>query len=673
MMRPEVYEQLSQENSELHRNVLPYAKRRLEYSERFWSQSHEPWRDAERLYRAFREPDESDIKTRRQSLTKGVQKIVVPQTFAQIQSILAWMITVFLQRKPIVPVEGVGPNDAVAAMLHENVLEYQFDRMEPAGELLLLQWFLDSEIYGVGIIKNAFTVREFPHLQLIDGDLVETDVTVYEGNEAINVQPFDFYPDPRQPIGNFQRGEYCGHRMRRSHTELLQKQAQGLFAGVQFIPKHQDSTGSEQGSRGASYGDTELGRTLQMSRFETGAIDEYDKPYVDTHELCCYITEPERLGLPNTASSATPRLWVLTVANRQRVIRAEAANLPALRFPFEIIEMNYNLHSPRNPGVVELIRDLQNHQSWLFNARMRSVRKSLNNETLIDPSLIEEADLAEPNESGFIRLNKSAYMAGIPLAEVARPFPVNDVTVRHMEDAQLTQVIIEQITGANRLIQGLSNTGRRSATETQGQLSLAAGRMGVFALIAAVQGLRPYANQMVLNNQAFLSEQFAMRLRPPYNKVLGQDSVVIFPELLRGLFRFPFLQGGMPTDRFFEANMWREILGMGMQSGLALPTIQSISFQEVFARLLMSMNVKNIDDFFAGGRFPAATADAMARLQGRLGPVDAEQRVLPDDQVQNQVRQGNLVPSDGFPLPQSNATPGVGANGQGGAGVPYFG
>ena len=123
----------------------------------------------------------------------------------------------------------------------------------------------------------------------------------------------------------------------------------------------------------------------------------------------------------------------------------------------------------------------------------------------------------------------------------------------------------------------------------------------------------------------------------------------------------------MPNDRFFEANFWREIWTIGVQNGLAAPAMQHINFLEVFARLLMTMGVKNVGEFFRPGRFPFATAQTMAG-QGA--------QAQPDQQVLQQAQAGNLVPSDGFPLPPAAGTPGVGPNGLGGAsngaGVPRF-
>lgn len=665
MMNEWVRDQLSLENSETHRRVLDFVKRRIVAARRFWSSRFPAWQEAENLYRAYRVEDDSDIRTAAVPMTEGVRKIVVPESYAQVQSILAWLLSVFAERKPMIPVEGVGPEDVVAAILHEYLLEFQFDNMEPAGPLVTYQWFLDGLVYGIGIIKNAYVTREFPALVRVGAEILERDVVSYEGNEAMNVSPYDWLPDPRLPYGLFQRGEFVSHEMRRSFTELRQSQAQGDYTGLEWIKKGGQNADKGTGIGGLR-GNSNLSRSMEMPDYPIEAFDKDDDPFVMLDEMYAYCFPPRlRLTAPGETGPETrmdtPRLWVFSMANDARVIRAEPANLPSYRFPYEIIEMNYNVHSPSNPGLIEIIKDLNYHESWLFNSRMANVRKSLNNETIVDPSLIEEADLAESNASGIIRLNRHAQGGGFDMRQIAMPFPIVDVTSTHHNDARVTKDIVEQITGANRIIQGLANTGRRAATEVQGQLSLASGRMRVFALLCAIQGLGKWARQMVLNTQTFIQDAMSVRLKPPYNRVLGKDAVVIIPQLLQGRFRYPFLEAGMPNDRFFEANIWREIWTIGVNSGLAAPAMQQINFLEVFARLLMVMNVKNVGDFFQPGRFPTATAQAIAAAQqaGATG-------VAPDEQVLQGAQGGTLVPADGFPLPSAAQTPGVGANGLGG-------
>lgn len=666
-MDPEVADQLSRESSPLSDRIATAVRNRIRASEQRWSGRHVRWRESERLYRGFRYADAEDKHTSSRSLTQGVQKIVVPYTYAQIQSILSFLITVFTDRKPIFPVEPIG-DYVKAAMMHEHLLEYQMDRMRPRGLLILIQWMFDALRYDWGVIKNVWTIREWPQLVRTfapdlfgsgqsEDFLSEQDVVSYEGNEAMNVSPFDFFPDPHRSLADFQRGEFVAHRMRRSPTELAIKEAEGMYVGVDFIPFRPGGYGYPDVTTYAG-GKSALGETVNVSQEWTrGKIDQYDKGYVQIHEMW-WFCRPKELGLPTTRTNDLPSLWVFTLANASRVIRAEAANLPGRRFPFAGIQINYDVHAPATPSMVETISGLQYHLSWLFNSRMAAVRKTLNNEIVVDPSLIETVDWSAPNPSGIWRINKEHYTTGAA-KEAVFPLPVQDTTQGHLNDAETVMNLIETVTGANRLLQGLGNTGRRAATEVQAQMSLASGRMKLIGVTCAAQGMTEWAEMMVENTKMFLSQRLQVPTLDIYRRMLQDPMVNIGPELLQGEFRIPMLEQGIPTDKSMWVNTLREILQMCMQNpSVVMPPGQQINVMEVFTELLRITGIKNLQDFVT---------------------------VMPDQQVLQQMQQGNLVPgqagppgpqapppaqgSDGFPV---GAGPNMGRGGamMGGAGGP---
>jgi len=660
-MDPQVVDELSRESSSLSDRLSTAIRNRVRASEQRFSQRHIRWRESERLYRSFRYADQEDKMTSARALTEGVQKIVVPYTYAQIQSILAFLVTVFTDRKPIFPVEPVG-DYVQAAMLHEHLLEYQMDRMRPRGLLILIQWMFDALRYDWGVIKNVWTIREWPQLvRTFAPDIFgtgqsedyvsEQDVVSYEGNEAMNVSPFDFFPDPHRPLADFQRGEFVAHRMRRSPTEIEIKAAEGMYAGTEFIPYRPGGYGYPDVTT-YSGGRSALGETVNMPyEWTRGKIDQYDKGYVSLHEMW-WFCKPNQLGLPTQRTNDLPSLWVFTLANGARVIRAEAANLPGRRFPFAGIQINYDVHAPATPSMVETISGLQYHLSWLFNARMAAVRKTLNNEIIVDPSLIETIDWTNPNPSGIWRINKEHYTTGAA-KEAVFPLPVQDTTQGHLQDADVVMNLIETITGANKLLQGLGNTGRRAATEVQAQMSLASGRMKLIGLVCASQGMTEWAEMMLENTKMFLSQRLQVPTLDVYRKMLSDPMVHIGPELLQGDFRIPMLEQGIPTDKAMWVNTLREILQMCMQNpSIVMPPNATINVMEVFTELLRISGIKNLQDFVT---------------------------IMPDQQAMQQMQQGNIVPnggpqapppaqgSDGFPVGQG---PGAGRASQMQPGAP---
>jgi hypothetical protein len=669
MMTRELQAALAEEHSPLQDEIVPFCMRRLDAADEHWSKRHGRWREAERLYRAYRVPDEQDQKTRSTTLTEGVEKIVIPYSYATLQSILAFFMSILTERQPIIPVRGDGPWDVTPAQNMEAVLHYQMENMQPCGSLIIFQWLLDAWRYGVGIVKNMYTVREWVDLirtfstdpmtgQMLD-QLVEQDVTAYEGNEAMNVSPFDFFPDPGRPMSEFQRGEFVVHEMRRSWTEMQQREAEGLYVGTQFVKKGYTGVGS----RGDSTGSRENSDISRIVGMDTSMGDDADLPrggsegrernYITLHEGWHWLSPKQLDKLKLTQfvrPTNTPRLWVFTIGNRSRCVRAEPANLPGRRFPFEITEPNYDVYSPSNIGIIETTRGLQYHLSWLFNARMMAVRKTLNNELVVDPSMIEEADLLDPRPGKLLRLTRAAQNSGL-IDKAVFPLPVVDVTASHAIDSKNVREIGEEVTGASRLLMGLANTGRRAATEVQAQTQLSSGRMKMLAEIFVSQGMRPWALQMSRNTQAFMVNSLNVRVHESLARILGSQSVEVNPQVLQGNFTFPILEQGTPTDQMMEQQVWREIFTTGMQTGAAASVLQSMNWFAVFGRFLKTMGIRNMQDYLVPG------------------VPNPQIQVMPDAQVAAQAQQGNLAPagytepsvsSDGFPQ-FPNAASGNGA------------
>jgi hypothetical protein len=665
-MTPDLRAALAEQHSTLQDELVPFCNRRLESAEDHWSKRYDRWREAEQLYRAYRVPDTQDKVTRSEPLTEGVEKIVIPYSYATLQSILAFFMSILTERQPIIPVRGDGPWDVTPAQNMEAVLHYQMEAMEPCGTLIIFQWLLDAWRYGVGIIKNVYTIREWTDLirtfttdpmtgQTMDV-LREEEVTAYEGNEAMNVSPFDFFPDPGRPMSEFQRGEFVFHQMRRSWTEMRVREAQGLYCGIEHIPKERRS-GATRSSGQGSRDNSDIGRMVGMDDVEEDTRRGADerRSYVTLDEGWLWLTPQnlEKLGLAPFANMATQtsRLWVITLANRARVVRAEPANLPGRRFPFEITEPNYDVYSPSNAGIIETTRGLQYHLSWLFNARMMAVRKTLNNELVVDPSMIEEADLLDPRPGKLLRLTRAAQNSQ-SIDKAVFPLPVVDVTASHHQDSKIVREIGEEVTGASRLLMGLSNTGRRAATEVQGQLQLSSGRMKMLAEIFVSQGMRPWALQMSRNTQTFMVNSINVRVHEALARMVGAESLAVNPQVLQGSFTFPILENGIPTNQLMEQQIWRELFQTGMQTGAANEIMARLNWFTVFARFLQTMGIRNLQDYL---KPPEAQMPDMS--------------VMPDDQVAAQAQQGNLEPvpnvdpsmsSDGFPQ-FPNAAAGNGA------------
>jgi len=151
-----------------------------------------------------------------------------------------------------------------------------------------------------------------------------------------------------------------------------------------------------------------------------------------------------------------------------------------------------------------------------------------------------------------------------------------------------------------------------------------------------------------------MTSSINIRVQQALASILGQQTAQIDPHLLQGSFTFPILESGIPTDKMAEQQVFRELFQTGMQTGLATPALQMVNWVALFARFLQTMGIRNLQDYMAPGV-------PMPQVQ-----------VMPDQQVQNQTQQGNLVParppgieptmtSDNFPM-QMNPMAGNGAS-----------
>src|SRR4029453_139752 len=134
--------------SPAHQRLLDLVRSRRSLSARKMSNYYPEWTKADRIYSHYVEPGETDSQGKR--LYPWARSIIVPMSYAIVQTQIAWEMAAFTQRVPIVPLDGLSPEDVKPAKVMEQVLQHEWatDRMS----LALYQWLLDRRRYGVGIV-----------------------------------------------------------------------------------------------------------------------------------------------------------------------------------------------------------------------------------------------------------------------------------------------------------------------------------------------------------------------------------------------------------------------------------------------------------------------------------------------------------------------------------------
>ena len=213
--------------SKMHTNLVSLVMDRAQESYHVIKDRHDSWNQVARSLSAYVRPDEKTKWEKKQVSSP----VIVPVTFATLETILTYCVAAFLEN-PIFRYEGRSPEDVIGAILMQQVVSAQND-YSFAGLNLHTQW-RDSFAFGFGATatrwtktkgkRNVFTPERGRFAEFFAGagnQRVQEDVTIFEGNEIINLDPFKYLPDPNVPIHDVQAGEYVGWYERDNRLSLL--------------------------------------------------------------------------------------------------------------------------------------------------------------------------------------------------------------------------------------------------------------------------------------------------------------------------------------------------------------------------------------------------------------------------------------------------------------------
>src|SRR5262245_38246084 len=125
--------------------------------------------------------------------------------------------SVFFGRAPVHQYSGRHGESEMQAQGLEALIDYQVEVGRLLGPYYI--WFYDAGKYVHGVLSEYWDVEKIAYGQLAEmqdpltGQMQLMQATVeleaYKGNRVYNVNPFDFWHDPRVPMRNFQTGEFC--------------------------------------------------------------------------------------------------------------------------------------------------------------------------------------------------------------------------------------------------------------------------------------------------------------------------------------------------------------------------------------------------------------------------------------------------------------------------------
>jgi hypothetical protein len=582
------------------------------------------WQKMDEQLTAYIPLDAEDKKVQAKDETKPV-KIVVPVTYAVLETLLTYMVGAFLD-DPIFKYEGHGPEDVIGAMLLEHNISLQTNKARMG--LALHTMFRDSFVYGFGAVSPCWTTklgyrrvaREEGFFSSLGGFLRTGEgrkrevVVKYEGNELHNVNPYSLFPDTSVGIHEIQRGEYVGFIRRENLMEVLSREKTDVnFFNGQYL-KNID-------------GRSTLGGDLSK-RDRNQVSQDYshrgDKNTVDV--IYMYINLiPADWGL---GAHTYPERWLFALAGDNVLLQAQPLDLDHNMTPLVTCAPEFDGYTISPVSKIEMVYGMQHLVNFLYNSHIANVRKAIHDMLVIDPQMINTNDLEDASPGKYIRLRRKAWGRGVQGS--FEQLRITDITGPHLGESSMIMNMIHNVTGATDAVQGIARktSERVSATEFNQTRSGALGRLERSAKMAAIMTFADLGEMIASQTQQFMSEDTFIKIQGRYAQELQEEfgdvtKVPVTPADLLIDYDILVNDGTLPSSG--DPNIWLQIF----QTVVSDPLIrQGYDDRKIFTHMAKLLGAKNIHDFVRRG-------------------AGVQAQVLPNEEVEKGVERGNLVPIGG--------------------------
>ena len=606
-------------DSELHKTVLTKILQYAQEAANAIAPRHKEWAEIDTTLTAYVPAD-----TKKAARDRGdkTPPIIVPSSYAIIETLLAYMTATFLQ-DPVFRYEPTGPEDASGSALLEIIIQTQVIKAK-MGLNLITQW-RDGFAYGLGVTTPSWTVTHGHRRVNVEKENTETgikergikreDVVLYEGNALNNVDAFLYLPDPSVAVQDVQKGRYVGWVSKDNKISLLDEEINGdselfnikylQFINGQsvFMTTHRDRA------------DTASGRT-----YATAYRTDMDSP-VDLVSMYAKLI-PSDWGL---GSSDSPEKWRFIVAGDNVIISAKRLNLDHDMYPVSVTSPDYDGYSATPISRIEMSLGMQVVMNFLFNSHISNVRKAVNDTLIVDPSMIYMKDLRSPEPGKIVRTRRSMWGKGVKGA--VEQLKISDITRGNLDDMAMILSQMKEATAAVDVISGnVRTTGeRRSATESRDARTGALAKLSKTARVISMQSMQDLGFMFASQTQQLMSEDMKIRLMGRWaedlikeyggdsTKIVSPNEILVDTDVVVSSGNVP---GSEPTD------LWIQLLQVAVTNQ---ETLQQLDVPRIFMHIARQLGATNALDF-----------------------MKSSVSIQSDETVQQQVQNGNIIPVEQF-------------------------
>jgi len=611
--------------SKLHRKILTEVLNRARESRSYIKQREETWRALDKNLTSYVDLKKEEQRVQQDDPRKPVV-IVVPLSYAVLETLLTYQVSRFVQ-DPMFSYIGTGPEDYLGAALLERVIELQVRRNKIA--LAMHTMWRDAYVYGFGVATPRWSeeyglrsVKRDLSVWSLLGKLVNygservmNREVVFEGNVVDSIDPYSYLPDVNVPISEAQKGEYVGWAVRSNYYAGLseERDSGGEIFNTRYL---KEASGQSEVMAGVR-----TSREFSAQQFGSATLQART---LDTiWMVVTLIPEEWELG-----KEEYPEKWLFAVSGDAVVRYAAPQQFEHGMYNVVVCAPDADGHSIFPTAKLEISYGLQKTVDFFMNSRMANVRKALNDMFVADPMRINIQDMLQPKPGKIIRLRKSAWGQGVEGA--IKQFPVNDVTANHMNDISALADLLNRVTGATDIIQGVMRQGgeRRSALEARDARAAAVSRLAKGAQIGAMQAHWDMQLMLASHTQQFMSRDLPVRATGRLAEYMAREykvdpatvGVSVSPEDLRINYDvMPSNYGGSGEG---DPSLWLQ----QVQFAAANPELaQTIDITRMFLHGVRLAGGPSVQDFLRNG-----------------GAVNVS--VQPDQQVEAQAQRGNVVP-----------------------------
>lgn len=579
--------------TEEHSLLLASCKKLVGISRDDMSKNYSVWDENDAVFRSERKRDKEDHAAQAKGDPK---KMVVPLTFSQIMTFVAFSIMSITQNRRFFELEPIRREEAVLEEVLELILEHDLRRNKWTS--FLVQFFLDIGRFSLGCAEVCYVEDKrwmrIPKTEAVQGafgNLTKVSSFNYEeiltfvGNKIYPVSPYRFLPDTRLPLTRFQEGEFCGSEELWSMARL---RGDGNLFNLDKIPKMTESAYRDRrkvsrvdlgpvNRENPNLGNQSGGIIDNSSYVKTGPVivtklvlDIVPKDYEDAN------------GKKTLGDEDFPIRYICWYANDNTIIRFDEAYYLHCQFPYICSQYTPDQHQTVNEGLADLCDQLTNLITWKMNTHVASLRNSVLSKWVVDPAGVDQKSLE--SRSPYIFLRKGVAQTGVD--RYIKQFVTQDVTQNTIPDIKALKELTENVTGWSGQMQGQYSSGRRSATQDR-VVAQGAGARGKTVLGGIWDSaFEPLGRQLIVNNRQDMSiEDFVSIIGErewPVNPLKGvpyttQEVFALFkadPMTLAKSEMFFTFDGTLPSEKAFLAQSLQEILIQIFQNPAVMQIMQ---------------------------------------------------------------------------------------------------